>query len=116
MKVKINIDPTQKILLKRNLNKNGKAQRFFTNEVKRLSDPYTPLDTGQLKTNVDIQSNKIIYKLPYAKRQYYENKGLGKDGISRGGLRGKQWVSRMWADRGKEIVNSVAKFAGGKAK
>lgn len=108
MKVKINIDSTQKILLKRNLNKNGNAQRFFTNEIKRLSDPYTPFDTGQLKTNVDVQSNKIIYKVPYAKRQYYENKGKG--------MKGKQWVIRMWSDRGSEIVNSVAKLVGGKSK
>ena len=38
-KVTINIDPTQKILLKRKLNNNGQAQLFFTNEIARLSEP-----------------------------------------------------------------------------
>lgn len=106
--IKINIDPVDKILLKRNLNRNGKAQRLFTAEVKRLSDPYVPFRLGNLKREVRVEPNKIIYTQPYAKQQYYENKGKG--------LRGKQWVSRMWADRGKEIVQSVAKFVGGKAK
>lgn len=115
-RVKINIDPTDKILLKRNLNKNGKAQKFLTSEVKRLSDSYVPFRQGNLKREVRLEPNKITYTQPYAKQQYYENKGLGKDGISKGGMRGKQWVSRMWSDRGKEIVKSVADFVGGKAK
>lgn len=115
-KIKLNLDPTEKILLKRNLNKNGKAQQFFTSEVKRLSDSYVPFRQGHLKREVRVEPTKITYTQPYAKRQYYENKGLGKDGIRNGGLRGKQWISRMWADRGKEIVKSVADFVGGKVK
>lgn len=107
-KVRINIDPTDRILLKRNLNKNGKAQRFFTGEVRRLSDSYTPFKTGQLKQQVRVEANKLTYTQPYAKKQYYENKGNG--------IRGKQWVPRMWADKGKLIVQSVAKFVGGKAR
>lgn len=115
-KIKLNLDPTDKILLKRYLNQNGKAQKFLTSEVKRLADPYVPFLNGNLKREVRVEATKITYTQPYAKRQYYENKGLGIDGISRGGLRGKQWVSRMWSDRGKEIVKSVADFVGGKAK
>ena len=38
-KIRLQIDPVDRILLKRNLNKNGKGQRFFTHEVRRLSDP-----------------------------------------------------------------------------
>ena len=40
--VKINIDPAQKILLKRSLEKNGAGQRYFTHEVRRLCMPYVP--------------------------------------------------------------------------
>lgn len=107
-KVKINIDPTDKILLKRNLNKNGKAQIFFTSEVARLSDPYVPFDKGNLKNTRKIDKDKITYIQPYSRRQWYENKGKG--------LRGKEWCLRMWANRGKEIVKSVAKLVGGRAK
>ena len=40
--IKIKIDPVDKILLKRNLNQNGQAQKFFSSEVRRMSDPYVP--------------------------------------------------------------------------
>lgn len=104
--VKINLNPTEKILLKRNLNKNGAAQRFFTSEVRRLSDAYVPFDNGPLKNTAVESINKITYVQPYARRQYYENKGQG--------LRGKEWTKRCWADRGREITNAVSKFVGGR--
>lgn len=47
--IKLKIDPADKILLKRNLNRNGKGQQFFTHEVRRLSDPYVPFLSGTLK-------------------------------------------------------------------
>ena len=84
--IKLKIDPADKILLKRNLNRNGKGQQFFTHEVRR----------------------RIEYVQPYARRQYYENRGNG--------LRGSHWTERMWADRGKEIIQSVAAYCGGKTK
>lgn len=105
--VKINLDPTEKILLKRNLDKNGTAQRFFTSEVRRLSDPYIPFDNGPLKNTAVEDIDKITYVQVYARKQYYENKGRG--------LRGPFWDKRMWADRGKEITESVAKFCGGRS-
>lgn len=108
MKVKIQIDPADKILLKRKMDPYGKGQRFFTHEVRRLSDPYVPMQTGTLKDTAVEQPKSIEYVQPYARRQYWENKGNG--------LRGKMWDVRMWATRGKEIVRSVAKFVGGIAK
>ena len=94
--------------MKRKLNRNGDAQRFFTHEVRRLSDPYVPMQTGILKNTAVEQTDKITYPQSYARRQYWENRGDG--------IRGKQWEKRMWNARGKEIVQSVAKFTGGKAK
>lgn len=115
-RVKLNLDSEQKILLKRNLNKNGKAQKFFTSEVRRMADPYVPFQQGPLKNTARVETNRIIYTQPYAKKMYYENKGYGTQGTSRGGLRGKQWIPRMWANKGKKIVDSVAGFVGGKRK
>lgn len=121
-KIRLDMDPTDKILLKRKLNKNGKGQRFFTHEVRRLSDPYTPMLSGHLKDNVTEEPAKIIYNAPYARRQYYENSGRGKQGTTKRNnhnykcLRGKRWTERMWADMGKEIVKATAKYCGGKAR
>lgn len=107
-RVTLKMDSTQKILMKRNLEKNGKAQRFFTSEVRRLCDPYVPMDTGTLKNTAIENTDNIVYQQVYSNRQYTENRGNG--------LRGKLWDVRMWADRGNEIVQSVANFVGGRTK
>lgn len=107
-RITIDIDPIDKILLKRHLNKNGKGQRFFTHEVRRLSDDYVPMLNGPLKNTAVEHEASIEYVQPYARRQFYENRGNG--------LRGAHWTERMWADRGDEIVRSTALFCGGKAK
>lgn len=116
-KVKIEMDPTQKILLKRYLNRNGEAQIKFTKEVAKNCNNYTPFKIGRLKDMmIELQANKIIYNAPYAARQYYTNKGLGKQGTSNGGLRGKMWDKRMWINNGDAIVKTIASFVGGRSK
>lgn len=113
-KVKVVIDNTQKILLKRALNKNGKAQVKFTKECAKWMNNYVPYDHGKLKDMmVEIKVSKVIYKAPYARKQYYSNKGLGKQGTQIGGRRGKFWDKRAWVDNGDSIVKSIAYFVGG---
>ena len=43
------MQPTQKILLKRKLNRNGAAQVFFTKECAKEFNNYVPFLTGRLK-------------------------------------------------------------------
>lgn len=107
-RVKINLDSTEQILLKRHLNRNGAAQQFFTSEVARICDAYIPSDTGLMKNSRIIGVDKITYPQIYSRKQYNENKGKG--------LRGKLWDKRAWADRGKEVVQSVAQFSGVRAR
>lgn len=109
MDIKIIWDAFQSIELRHHLNKGGSVQKFFTSEVARLCDPYVPMDTGALKSVKDVTATYIHYKSTYARKQYYTNSG-GNNGA----LRGKLWDKRMWADRGDEIVRSVAKYAGGR--
>lgn len=117
MEIKLLLNSEQEILLKRNLNKNGKGQQFFTRECAKAMNPYVPFKTGVLKDiNVVIGVDSINYYSPYAARQYYTNKGLGKEGTSLGGLRGKMWDRRCWSAHGKEIVKKTAEFCGGRAK
>ena len=117
LNITFKMDGIEKILAKRNLEERGKAQGFLTNEVARMANPYVPFKTGALKdTQVEISNGKIEYKAPYARKQYYNNSGNGKQGTNKGGMRGKQWIERMWVDKGPEIVKSVASFVGGKAK
>ena len=116
-KVKIQMDSSQKILLRRNLGENGKAQQYFTKQVAAAMDNYIPFDTGYLKDiSRTIKPKQIIFNARYAAKQYYQNKGNGKQGTSHGGLRGSYFDRRMWTQKGDEIVQSVAKFVGGKKK
>ena len=116
MKVKISIDSANAILAKRKLGKEGEAQRFMVQEVRRVTDPYVPFLNDPLMTTAVEKEDSIEYVQPYARRQYHENRGNGTEGTSKGGLRGKEWDKRAWADRGEEITESVAKFIGGKSK
>lgn len=110
--VRLELDPAEKILLKRSLDKNGAGQRFFTHEVRRMSVPYVPRLQGYLQDTAVEQPTSITYGQPYARRQYYENSG--KNRSKKAPKAGKMWDKRMWADRGKEIVAATAKFCGGK--
>lgn len=108
--VRIEINDTQKVLLKRHLNKNGQAQIKFTKEVAKECNNYVPFLTGRLKDmSIELQTSKIIYNAPYAAKQYYTNGGGNK-----GPLRGKLWDKRMWSDKGDKIIQTIARFCGGR--
>lgn len=116
-KVKLVMNDTQKILLKRHLNKNGEAQVKFTKEVAKECNNYIPYSTGRLKDMmVEVKTDKIIYNAPYARQQFYNNKGNGRGGTVGGGLRGKRWDRRCWIDNGDSIVKSIANFVGGRSR
>ena len=113
--VKIEMQPTQKILLKRALNKNGKAQQYFTKEVAKHCEPYIPFKTGRLKDmSVTIGTDYVKYSTPYARKQYYTNSGKGIK--NRSGLRGKLWDKKMWNNKGPTIIKSIAGLVGGRIK
>jgi len=112
--IRIDMDDTKKILLKRHLNKDGRAQVEFTKQVAKYSNGYIPYKTGRLKDMmVTLSADKITYNAPYAARAYYTNKGMGRGGNSVGGLRGKFWDRRMWVNNGDKIVKTIADFVGG---
>ena len=111
----ITFDPN----FKENAEKNfSQAQQYIDSEVLRLSDPYVPFDTGMLKksgiSGTVLGSGVVEYTAPYARKQYYENSGRGKEGLQASGgvtgLRGKLWFERMKADHKKEILEGVKNF------
>lgn len=95
-----------------------KAQKIIDSEVLRRCDPLIPLDTGMLKksgiTNTVIGSGIVTYATPYARKQYYENAGRGRQGISKKNthnykcLRGSYWFERMKASDLEDIKKKVA--------
>ena len=108
---------TEEILRRRGLNKGGRVQKFIDSEVIRYCDPFTPFRTGFLKNDswragTVIGSGIIKYVAKYARKQYYENGGFGKEGINNGGLRGRLWFARMKLKYKKVILNGAKKIAG----
>lgn len=88
-----------------------RVQVFIDNEVLRKCDPYVPMDTGMLKKSgilgTVVGSGEVIYIVPYARMQYYNNKGTGNNNKS--GLRGPYWFERMKADHKNQIFEDAKK-------
>ena len=115
MSIKVKLDPTNKILAKRKLQKGGEAQMFFTKQCAKEMNAYVPFLTGRLKDmSVSMGTDYVKYSTPYARKQYYTNSGKGIK--NRSGLRGKLWDKRMWNNKGPTIVNNTAKLVGGKVR
>ena len=87
----------------------GKVQKYVDNEVIKRSTPYVPYKTGNLANSAreysSIGSGMVIWKTPYAKKQYYKGKENSK--------RGRLWFERMKADHKESILAGARKIAGG---
>lgn len=108
-----------KILKQRGLGSNNKARLFLASEVARLSDPYVPMQIGNLKNNRIIapDGRSIKYTQRYAKKQYNGVSASGRPlRYNHAPMRGKEWDKRMMADHSKDIEQNLAKFVGGKTK
>lgn len=98
-----------------------RAQRKFVRLVRTKADPYVPYLSGDLKNEAKENEKSIVYSpfhgsfiKSYAAINYYTNRGMGREGLNRGGKRGKLWIPRMWQQHKVEIVSDVAKELGGK--
>lgn len=117
MNINVNFIPLADMLRYRGLETSGKVQQFVDSEVLRLSDPYVPFLSGDLKLSgplaTTLGSGLVQYNMSYARKNYYFNRGKGKQGTASGGLRGKMWFERMKADHLREILAGAKKIAGG---
>ena len=112
----LKLKPTSQIKARLGIDPNGRVQKFFTNTCYKHMDKYVPMDTGNLRTIVDIDSNRITYEMPYAKYQYY---GMRKDGTHKvknyttPGT-GPYWDKRMVSAEMYDVVKEVQDYIGGK--
>jgi len=128
----------ENLLIATGLNDGGATQRFFTNEVMRASDPYTPFDTGVLKNTAQNCGDNIYYNVPYARYVWYgklmvdpkthkgaffsEDYGFWSrpntpklltdvDLEYHGGAkRGAYWVNRAWIDNKDSILKATKDY------
>ena len=111
----VQVDDATKLIARRGLQQGGPVALFFANEVARMADPYVPMRTGMLKNAITISPGYIVYRMPYAEKNWYQNRGADTQGTQKGGKRGPRWALRMWHDKGPQIVRAVARKAGGTA-
>lgn len=101
------------IITKRGLQEGGPAQKAVDAEVLRRSKPYVPLHTGRTISsgdeNTKLGSGKVVYKTPYVRDIYYNQKGF--HGAPQ---RGSRWFERMKTDHKDDILKTVAKETGGR--
>lgn len=73
MKVKVHFPSEDQIVQSFGLEEGGDVQLFFTNEVMRLSDDYIPMNSGNLKNNTSVKSDRTgyTYESIYAQYQWY---------------------------------------------
>lgn len=120
MSVKVDINAA-KILKSRGLGSDNGVQKYLASEVKRLSDPYVPMQQGPLKnqTTIAADGSQLIYTQPYAHYQYVGKVMAGRapkeytgDDLTYHGapMRGPQWEKRMLADKSKQLEQSVETF------
>ena len=124
MKVSVKVDVnTKKILDRRGLGGDFRAQKYLASQVGKFCDPYVPKQQGNLKRDYQISStgDALTYVAPYAHYQYYGKVMAGRapkhytgDDLTYNGapMRGAQWEKRMLADKSKDLSNSVKTYIG----
>ena len=98
--------PVSVIKAKLGIQPNGPVQKFFTNTCYKHMNKYLPMDEGNLRTNVNIQTNSITYESPYAHAQYVGyTKGPVKNYTTPG--TGPYWDKRMVSAEIQDVVREV---------
>lgn len=132
----LQLKPNPVIIADLGLEPNGEVHAFFTNECYKAMDKYVPYDNGDLRSNVDVQTDKIIYESPYAKYQYYGKKMVMSNGKSafynpdygfwskKGEKKtltdedlvyhtpgtGSYWDEKMWTAEGEDVVRRTQNY------
>ena len=108
----VKMQPTSVIQAQLGIEPGGKVQKFFTESCYKAMDKYVPMDNGDLRTDVSVYSDKIIYEVPYASYQYY---GMREDGshqvknYTTPGT-GTYWDKRMWSAEKEKVVSEVQNY------
>ena len=120
MSIKVNL-PKAEILKRLGFGGANEVRKYLASEVKRLSDPYVPMQQGALKNSATIagDGSYIVYSQPYAHYQYYgkvmagraPKKYTGDDLTYHGApMRGPEWDKRMIIDKARDLEKSVEAY------
>ena len=97
--VKVNFDLTDSIIKRKGIENFGPVHSRINQIVLTFCEPYIPKKSGALIASGKSGVGGVSWSAPYAKKQYYQNKGKG--------LRGRLWFDRMWASKKGEITSAA---------
>lgn len=100
----LELKDTEKILHIYGLEHNGSSKLYAANRAFIRMQKYVPYDTGALSLTATVKPESVTYEMPYARRQYYENKGDNE------GIRGARWDRKMWSAEGDLFTQEVANY------
>lgn len=104
--------PTSQIKARLGIQPNGQVQKFFTNECYRYMDKYVPMDLGNLRQVVRIQTDSITYESPYAKYQYNGERADGTHKVANYTTpgTGPKWDERMKSAEMDDLIKEVQDY------
>ena len=68
--MKVVFNSTDVIKRRLNLEEEGKIQKFFTKACQKHMDKYVPYGDGNLRNEIEIGTDYVKYKVPYAHYMY----------------------------------------------
>ena len=113
--ISIKMKPVENIKERLGLEEGGHIQAFATETCYRYMDKYVPYsgDTQKdhLRENVDVQTNVIVYEMPYAKYQYYGERSDGSHKVVNHTTPNTfaYWDREMVTAEIDDVVNEVVK-------
>ena len=111
--IKVNFDGAE-VLKDKGLTEGGPAQRFFSSEVMRVSNPYVPFRAGALQASARLADDGegVIYNTPYARYHWYGK--LMVDPITKKGAFHNPLTGRFWSrpNTSKELTTKDLKYKG----
>ena len=81
---------------------NDNVKLFMADTCFRRMVKFVPWRECILATTVSVEPGKVTYEVPYAHKQYTQNKGRG--------LRGAYWDRRMKSAEGNAVAKEVEAF------
>lgn len=110
--MKIRMKPTSVIKARLGINPGGRVRKFLTNTCYQHMDKYVPMDEGNLRTNVSIETSRIIYESPYASYQYYGQRADGSHKVRNYTTpgTGPYWDKRMVSAEMNDVIMEVQDY------
>lgn len=114
--MKVIMKPVSVIEAQLGIQNGGPAHKYFTERCYAYMNKYVPYDPqhggDHLRENVELEVDKIIYNMPYAKIQYYgiiHGKQVPEENYTTEGT-GPYWDRQMWSAEKGDLLKEMQDY------